>query len=156
MIMDDYIFTYTMKDDNFTYIMKDYELTFKVSNIFINEIIYICDFVVLYYEINEIIFTDILDILCHDGYELGSNVTDNFENDGLWFKSNGINYIFTYITSKIQLTEQSKIDDIYTLISGIILLYQIQHDNLNSTTFRRTDLITDGERWKVYMKYNVH
>ena len=50
MIMDDYIFTYTMQDDNFTYIMKDYELTFKVSNIFINEIIYICDFVVLYYD----------------------------------------------------------------------------------------------------------
>jgi len=156
MIMDDYIFTYTMQDDNFNYIMKDYKLTLKVSNIFINEIIYICDFVVLYYIINEIIFTDILDILCHDGYELGSNVTDNFENDCLWFKSNGINYIFTYITSKIQLTEQSKIDDIYTLISGIILLYQIQHDNLNSTTFRRSDLITDGERWKVYMKYNVH
>ena len=156
MIMDDYIFTYTMQDDNFNYIMKDYKLTLKVSNIFINEIIYICDFVVLYYIINEIIFTDILDILCHDGYELGSNVTDNFENDCLWFKSNGINYIFTYITSKIHLTEQTKIDDIYTLISGIIFLYQIQHDNLNSTTFRRSDLITDGERWKVYMKYNVH
>lgn len=111
-----------MDIDNLTDLFHDATLQSRVSESFLNEINYICTSVINYYQQHCEIYTDVLDILCHCGYDLAYDMSPTFHEDCKWFASYGKVYIYNYIVTRTQirtLEEYMKINELIIKIKDI-------------------------------------
>ena len=105
--------------------LQNVQVAPKVSEVFRNEIDYICNSVIEYYRLNNKIYLDVLDILCHCGHDLAYDVSDTFEQDCEWLRNYGKAYIYTYITSRINIRYVHDFNNIDSLINRIKDVYGI-------------------------------
>jgi hypothetical protein len=101
------------------------QITIKVSDIFMNEMNYICNYICNYYAANLVITVDVLDILSHEGFDLACDMSYDYELDCKWFKLYGSSYIFNYITTRIDIKTREDFLAIHETINNIKQLYEI-------------------------------
>ena len=101
------------------------KITPKVSDSFKSELDFICYTVINHFLEHFIIYTDVLDILCHCGNDLAYDISDDFDADKDWFKLYGKTYIYNLITSNIELRDMKQYNDINNIYLKIRELYEI-------------------------------
>lgn len=101
------------------------QITPKVSDAFKSELNFICSTVIKYFLEHSIIYTDVLDILCHCGNDLAYDISDDFDSDKYWFKLFGKSYIFTTITQSVNIQTIAQFNDINKIYIKIKELYEI-------------------------------
>ena len=115
-----------MDIDNLANLFQQTTIQARVSHAFITEINFICNNVINHYKQYNIIYTDVLDILCHCGHDLAYDVSDTFDEDCKWFGSYGKTYVYNYILTRIQIGGFEEYNAINELINRIKDIYSIQ------------------------------
>jgi hypothetical protein len=105
--------------------LESSSITFNPTEVFRNEINYICSYIISYYQQYNIIYTDILQLLCHWGHDLAYDLSDDFEKDKKWFKLYGQSYIGEIITSNITLKTLEDYQNLIIVYNNIKNIYEI-------------------------------
>lgn len=114
-----------MEIENLANLFEKASIQPPVSHAFLEELNYICNSVISYYQVYHQIYTDVLEILCHCGHDLAYDVSDTFEQDCEWLRNYGKAYIYTYITSRINIIYVHDFNNIDSLINRIKDVYGI-------------------------------
>ena len=112
-----------MEIEQLTNLFQETTIQPKVSSPFINEINYICNYVISYYQQYNKIYTDVLEILCHCGHDLAYDVSDTFDDDCKWFGNYGKAYVYNYILTRVQIQNLAEYICINDLIDKIKDVY---------------------------------
>ena len=115
-----------MEIENLTNLFEQTTIQPAVSHEFLQEINYICNSVISYYQQYNKIYTDVLEILCHCGHDLAYDVSDTFEKDCKWFVNYGKAYVYNYILTRVQIQNLEEYIAVNDLINKIKDIYNMQ------------------------------
>lgn len=115
-----------MEIENLTNLFQKTTIQPNVSVAFLTEINYICNSVISYYQQYGRIYTDVLNILCHCGYDLAYDVSETFDEDCKWFENYGEAYVYNYILTRVQIQNLEEYVTVNELINKIKDIYNIQ------------------------------